>query len=189
MDIRTDIDIDFGNRDTALKDLTYVSASETRETARRKHQSGVYFHDIPVDPMDGMAVWPYKEAEEKGYFKIDFLNNTIYQDVRDEAHLLELLNTDPPWDLFNASDIVARLAHVAQHFHIIKDIQPKSIEDLAICIALIRPGKKYLVGKPRVQIDREIWTKTEGYYFKRAHAMSYAAAIVVQLNLLIEQAG
>ena len=35
----------------------------------------------------------------------------------------------------------------------------------------------------------EVWTKpTDGaYYFKKAHAVAYAHAIVVQMNLICEQ--
>ena len=66
--------------------------------------------------------------------------------------------------------------------------EPRSIEDLAICIALPRPGKAHLINKPRSEINREIWMKTDNYYFKKSHAIAYASAIVVQLNLMIEQA-
>jgi hypothetical protein len=35
----------------------------------------------------------------------------------------------------------------------------------------------------------EVWTKPEddAYYFKKAHAVSYAMAVVVHMNLLCEQ--
>lgn len=187
-DVKTDIDIDFSNRDIALDDLTCIMATETRQGERRRHLSGVYFHDIPVDPLDGLAVWDYQEAEQRGYFKIDFLNNTIYREVRDEAHLVALLNTEPPWEVFDDPEIVAELAHIANYFDVIQMIRPRSIDDLAVCIAIVRPGKVYLIGRPRSQIDREIWAKTEKYHFKRSHAYSYAAAIVVQLNLMVEKA-
>ena len=36
---------------------------------------------------------------------------------------------------------------------------------------------------------KEVWTKPENdeYYFKKAHAVSYAMAVVVHMNLLVEQ--
>lgn len=188
MDVKTDIDIDFYDRSTALADLNYVLAAELRGKERRRHLSGVYFHDIPIDPLDGLAVWDYQTAEQKGFFKIDFLHNTIYKDVRDEAHLVELLSTEPPWEVFDDREIIASLAHIGDYFNIIQIIQPRSIEDLAICIALPRPGKVHLINKPRSEINREIWMKTDKYYFKKSHAIAYASAIVVQLNLMIEQA-
>jgi hypothetical protein len=190
MDVSTDIDIDFFERSAALDGLRFILAVEVRgkEKERRKHASGVYFHDIPTDPLDGMAAWEYQTAEQKGYFKVDLLHNTIYEGVRSEGHLVELLTTEPPWDVFNDTDIVNSLAHLAGHFDVVQFIQPRSIEDLAICIALTRPGKMHLIGKLRSDIDQEIWVKTDKYHFKKSHAIAYASAIVVQLNLLVEKA-
>jgi hypothetical protein len=184
----TDIDIDFIDRAAALDGLRHVAAVIHQQDGRAQHTSGVYFQDIPVDPLDGMAAWDFREAAEHGYFKVDFLVNQIYVGVRDETHLDALLATEPPWHVFNDRAVVSALAHISEHYNIVRTIQPKSIEDLAVCLALIRPGKRYLIGKPRDEIDREIWTKTIKFYFKRSHAISYAAAIIVQLNLLIEKA-
>lgn len=184
----TDIDIDFANRAMALSGLQHVAAVEVRDTERRRHPCGVYFHDIPVDPLDGLAVWDYQTAEAKGFFKIDFINNHIYNDVRDEQHLIELLTTEPPWEWFDHEEIVDHLAHIKGHYPIVHSIQPRCMEDLAVCLALIRPGKVYLIGKPRVVINREIWLPTREYFFKRSHALSFAGSIIVQMNLLVEKA-
>ena len=188
MDVKTDIDIDFFDRNKALEKIEYISAVELRDTERRKHLSGVYFHDIPVNPVDGMAAYEYQDAEKRGYFKVDFLNNSIYKDVRDEKHLVELLVTEPPWEIFQDKDIVQAIAQVGNRFDVVSSIQPSNVDDLAVCIALIRPGKAHLIGKPRHVIDAEIWKKTDGYYFKKSHAYAYALAIVVQMNLLVEKA-
>lgn len=179
----TDIDIDLGDPQAALDGLHYVFAVDRN---RRRHPSGVYFQNIPSDPLDQMAVWDHRVAEQKGYFKIDLLHSSIYDHVRDEAHLDALLATDPPWALFADPAIVKQLAHIGRYYDIVRTIQPQSIADLAVVIALIRPGKRHLVGRPRGEIDQEIWRPTERFYYKQAHATSYAAAIVVQLNLLIE---
>jgi hypothetical protein len=184
----TDIDIDFADRTPALAGLRWVAAVQRRNAHRERHVSGVYFQDIPIDPLDGMAVWDYEDAADRGYFKIDCLNNLIYTGVRDEAHLIDLLVRDPPWDAFADRDIVAALAHIGGHHEIARMIRPRSIIDLAICIALIRPGKRHLVGCSRETIDKEVWIRTEKYYYKKAHAVAFATAIVVQLNLLVEQA-
>lgn len=186
MDVDTDIDIDFPDRDKALNGLRYVAAIEQRGEERRRHMSGVYFQDIPTDPLDCMAVWDYQVAEEKGYFKLDFLVNRIYEGVRDETHLVELLTTEPPWQRLRDQDFVNRLAHLSSHYEVVRTIQPTSIEDLAVCIALIRPGKAHLLYKPRSVIDAEIWQPGEGYCYKKTHSFAYAAAIVVQMNLLID---
>lgn len=182
----TDIDIDFADPAAALVGLRHVAAV-LQNGCRSRHASGVYFQDIPVDPLDNMAVWDYKTAPEHGYFKFDFLANTIYQGVRDNAHLVALMQ-EPPWEVLDDRDVVAKLAHIHDYYDIVQMIQPKSVVDLAICIALPRPGKAHLIGQPRNVIDREIWTKSDQFCFKKAHAISYALSIVVQLNLLIEKA-
>jgi len=63
------------------------------------------------------------------------------------------------------------------------------VEQLAAVLAMIRPAKRHLIGKTWTEIMKEVWTKPEGdeYYFKKAHAVSYAMAVVVHMNLLCEK--
>jgi hypothetical protein len=65
---------------------------------------------------------------------------------------------------------------------------PTSIEQLAAVLAMIRPAKRHLIGKPWTTVMSEVWIKPENndYYFKKSHATAYAAAIVVQMNLICE---
>ena len=189
MCILADIDIDFPNRDNALLYLQHTPAAMIDHRGNRvKHKSGVYFQDIPVNPEDELAAYDYIRAEQFGYFKIDFLANSIYEGVRDEKHLCELLHREPMWELFLEPEVVQELAHVRDYIHVLQIIVPKSIEDLAVCIALIRPGKKHLLNLPRNEIDKEIWIKPQkdAYYYKKSHATAFAASIVVQLNLLTD---
>jgi DNA polymerase III alpha subunit len=67
-------------------------------------------------------------------------------------------------------------------------MEPKSIEELAAILAMIRPAKRYLIGKDWTTVMTEVWTKPENdeYYFKKAHAIAYAHVIVVQMNLICE---
>jgi DNA polymerase III alpha subunit len=183
-----DIDIDFPDRELALSLLQHVPAAMNDRGKRIKHRSGVYFQNIPVNPVDGYAAFTYEQAEKQGYFKIDFLPNSIYEGVRDEAHLAALLDDEPPWELFQEEEVVSKLAQVSNHIQVLKVIKPQSIEDLAVCLALIRPGKTHLLNCDREKIDKEIWSKTEGgYAYKKSHAIAFAASVVVQLNLIIEQ--
>jgi DNA polymerase III alpha subunit len=74
----------------------------------------------------------------------------------------------------------------------LNELKPKSIVELAMVLAMIRPGKKHLIPickeKGFQTIKNEIWTKTDdAYFFKKAHAVSYASVIVVQLNLICEK--
>lgn len=186
--VTTDIDIDFADRDTALDGLLHVAASMEQKDQRSRHPTGVYFQNIPIDPINGNSSLLYEDAADCGYFKIDFLNNSIYADVRDEEHLIELME-DPDWEMLEVPEIVSMLAHIHNSFGLVQTIQPKSVEDLSVVLALMRPGKRHLMGKTRAEIDAEIWKASDGFVFKRAHAIAYAVSIVVQLNLLIEKTG
>jgi hypothetical protein len=189
VDVTTDIDIDFLDREKALEGLSYVSGTIEQRGHRVKHASGVYFQDIPVDPISKTAAYLYEEAESLGYFKIDFLNNSIYAGVRDEDHLEQLMR-EPPWELFESPEIVSMLSQIHSSFNIVNTIKPKSFMDLAVILALIRPGKRHLLSHPRHEIDADIWTKgSDEYFFKKSHAVAFAVSIGVQLNLIIEQTG
>jgi len=189
MKFKSDVDIDLGDRVAALRFLPHIPAMMTSKGTEQAHNTGVYFQNIPTNPLTNLASIQYKQAEELGYFKVDFLNNTVYQGVRDEAHLTELMNREPLWDLLKDPDFVSLLAHVHEHFDIVDVIQPKSVEDLAVVIALIRPGKRHLLHLPRNEIDADIWNipNDGSYCFKKAHSYAYAVSIVVQMNLLVEQ--
>ena len=182
-----DIDIDCKDRDKLLELVRYIPASRD---GTRKHNTGVYVHRIPFDPLSGIATLGYKDAEKRGYFKLDFLNNSVYDKVNSEAHLHELLNTEPDWGLLEHEEFVKELPHIANYADIVGGIKPSSVMDLAVVLALIRPGKRHLVGQPMDIILASIWTKpdNDGYYFKKAHAVAYATTIKIAMNLLVEEA-
>jgi hypothetical protein len=184
-----DIDIDFVDRDSALSLFKHIKASRVDEGTLVKHNTGVYLHEVPVNAVENLCAVPYEEAEDRGYFKVDFLNVGIYKGVRDEAHLVELMNREPLWDLLLDDDFIQNLFHVNGHGSILRQSKPESIEQLAAVLAMIRPAKRYLIGKDWTTIMTEVWTKPENdeYFFKKSHATAYAAAIVVQMNLICEQ--
>ena len=183
-----DIDIDFLDRTVALAKLKHVTASINDNGTFKKHNTGVYCTSIPYNPLTGLSTIDYKQAEERGYFKIDFLNVNIYKGVRDDAHLKQLMETEPLWDLLEQDDFTNLLFHVNGHGSLLRQMKPSSIEELAMCLALIRPAKRHLTGKTWTEIGETIWTKPENgeYYFKKAHAVAYAQAVVVQMNLICE---
>jgi DNA polymerase III alpha subunit len=184
-----DIDIDFLDREQALTLFKHVRASRLEDNKLVKHNTGVYLHEVPVNAVENLCAIPYDIAEEQGYFKIDFLNVGIYKGVRNEAHLIQLMETEPLWELLQDNDFVQNLFHVNGHGSILKQMAPKSIEQLAAVLATIRPAKRYLIGKEWTTVMKEVWTKPESeeYFFKKSHATAYAVAVVVQMNLICEQ--
>lgn len=184
-----DIDVDFLDREQALGLFKHVVAGRVDDGKLVKHNTGVYFHEVPVDPVAGVCSVPYDQAEEQGYFKIDFLNVGIYKGVRDETHLVELMTKEPLWDLLLQEDFSNLLFHVNGHTAILKEMKPTTIEQLAAVLAMIRPAKRYLIGKDWNTVLNEVWKKPESneYFFKKSHATAYAVAIAVQMNLICEQ--
>ncbi len=181
-----DVDIDFIDRDEVLKLFKHTPASIIKEDKIEKHKTGVYFHNIPKEPVTGYSSIDYKKAEERGYFKIDCLNVSIYKDVKNEQELVELMIQEPDWKMLNEQCFVDELFHLNGHFSIVSKLQPKNIEQLAAVLAIIRPAKRSLMHKNWNDIMQEVWVKpTDGsYFFKKSHAVAYAQAIVVQMNLI-----
>ena len=182
-----DIDIDFADRDIILSQLNHRVA---KLDTGKKHNTGVYVTECPHNPVDNLCTVDYKTAEDRGYFKLDFLNVSIYKNVKDETHLISLMNKEPLWELLEHKDFVDQVFHVSGHSDLLKQLKPTSVEQLAATLAIIRPAKRHLADKDWQTIMKEVWTKpTNGeYYFKKAHAMSYAVACVVHMNLICENA-
>ena len=188
--VKTDIDIDVVDREALLVHFDHIPAIiKKKDDTYDKHNSGVYLQPIPYDQLTGLSSIDYKEAEDRGYFKLDFLNNSLYEGIRDEAHLDNLTAKEPIWDLLQHEDVIKNLAHVHNHINVLNVLKPSSIIELAEVLAIIRPAKRHLLNESKSEIKKAVWTKpTDGsYYFKKAHAIAYAVSIVVQLNLFCEQ--
>ena len=183
-----DIDIDFADRTLALNKFKHVIAGIEDTGTFKKHNTGVYCTSVPYNPITGISTINYKDAEARGYFKIDFLNVGVYEGVKDKLHLKKLMETEPLWDLLEQDDFSNLLFHINGHGSILRQMKPKSILQLAAVLAMIRPAKRYLIGKDWDTVMMEVWTKptNDEYYFKKAHAIAYSAAIVVQMNLICE---
>ena len=189
MIVKTDIDIDTKNRSDLLNLIKHTPAGIVKDDVIKKHNTGVYVTDIPKDPLQGVSSIDYTEAEDRGYFKLDILNVSIYEDVKDEDHLLKLISAEPDWSLLEHKEIVEQLFHIHNHFDIVSKLKPKSVEDLAAVLAIIRPAKRNLLNESWTTIRETVWEKPQDgtYFFKKSHAVGYALAIVLQLNLLIEK--
>jgi len=183
---KTDIDIDVKDRDVLLEKLKHIPASIISDGEIKKHNTGVYFTDIPIHPFTNTANIDYKEAEDRGYFKLDILNVSVYEKVKDEKHLQQLIDQEPDWSLLEHKEIVEQLFHIHNHYDIVNKLKPKSVEQLAAVLAIIRPAKRSLLNATWPEIESNVWVKPndDSYYFKKSHAIGYALAICVQMNLM-----
>lgn len=181
-----DVDIDVADRSKVLDNFACHNASLD---GLKKHNTGVYFTDIPVNPITNTSSIDYKEAEQRGYFKLDILNVSLYKDIKNEDHLNKLLSQEPLWELLTEPDFSNQLFHVGEHSAILKKKKPTNLEQLAAVLAMIRPAKRHLIDRTWQVIMTEVWKKPSdgSYYFKKAHAIAYAHAVVLQMNLICEK--
>ena len=181
-----DIDIDFANRDAILSKIKHRVA---KLNTGKKHNTGVYVTEIPHNPFNELSTIDHKVADARGYFKLDFLNVSIYKNVKNEQHLTELMEREPIWQLLEHEDFSEKVFHLNGHSALLKQLKPKSVSQLAATLAIIRPAKRHLADKSWETIMKEVWIKpTNGdYFFKKAHAVGYAMACVVHMNLLCEE--
>lgn len=189
MKLEYDIDIDFGDREQILSLIKHIPAAMRKVKPMRRHSTGVHITKVPYDPVNNMASIDYKEAEERGYFKLDLLNVHVYSQVKDEQHLEELMQ-EPDWSLLKNREVVEQLIHLGNHYDTMNRLPEPidSIPRLAMFLALIRPAKRHLIGKTWSEVNKSVWDKEDdGYAFKKAHGIAYAHLVVVHMNLLKEK--
>lgn len=182
-----DIDIDFADRTKVLELIDTVPAMQRHQGEIRRHNSGVYVTDVPWDPINQCAAIDYQEAEQRGYFKLDLLNMSVYQAIRDQEHYQELLSMEPPWSRLQDSEFVEQIVHIGNHYEtLLKMPEPvDSIARMAMFLAVIRPGKRHLIGQTWKEVAVTVWdTAADGYSFKKAHAVSYAVLVTLHMNLI-----
>jgi hypothetical protein len=180
-----DIDIDFADREKILSLIRHVPARQTTEG--RKHNSGVYVTDIPYDPLNGCAALDYKQAEDRNYFKIDFLNMSVYQLIKDPDHYQQMLSNPPNWQrIWTDPAWASRLVHIGNYTDLLGTMKPDSLPRMAAFISVIRPGKAHLQNRPWNEVFDSVWDgdDSRGYVFKKSHAISYSALVALHMNLL-----
>ena len=182
-----DIDIDFADRELVLKLIQHTPARQEVQGQVRRHNSGVYVTDIPHDPINGCAAIDYEQAEQRGYFKIDFLNMNVYKLVNSPEHYQEMLAAAPPWDrLWQDINWSKQLVHVGNYTDLLKNMRPSTIPQMAAFISIIRPGKVHLQNQSWRDVFATVWdgNDSQGYTFKKSHSLSYAMLVVLHMNLL-----
>jgi hypothetical protein len=183
--VKADIDIDFADRDHVLKLIQHVPARQTAQG--RRHNSGIYVTDIPWDAVNGCAAIDYEQAEQRGYFKLDFLNMSVYQLVRDNQHYQDMLARTPNWSrLWQDPTWAQQLVHVGNYTDLLATMRPDSIARMAAFIAIIRPGKAHLQDQPWDQVFASVWDgdDSRGFVFKKSHSVGYAQLVALHMNLI-----
>lgn len=189
MTTHADIDIDVPDRQILLDIIKHIPAKQVVDGKVRKHNSGVYITNIPVDPLNKCAALDFHEAEQRGYFKIDLLNMSVYKLIRDPEHYEALMSKEPNWQrLWEDSEWASKLTHVGNYTALLNTMRPDNIPRMAAFISVIRPGKAHLQNKPWDQVFAEVWNgdDSKGYTFKKSHSLGYAHLVALHMNLLEE---
>lgn len=182
-----DIDIDLADRNQILQLIRATSAQQLHQGQVKKHSSGVYVTDIPLDPVNQHAALDYETAEQLGYFKIDLLNMSVYQLIKNPEHYEHLLAQEPNWSrLWTDTTWSSQLVHVGNYTDLLQTMRPDSVPRMAAFISIIRPGKAHLKNKPWEEVFASVWDgdSSRGFVFKQSHAISYAALVALHMNLL-----
>jgi hypothetical protein len=182
-----DIDLDFADRNKILSLIQHTPARQLHQEQVRRHNSGVYVTDIPYDPVNQCAAIDYEAAEARGYFKIDFLNMSVYQLIKSPEHYEQMLSATPPWQrLWQDRAWVSQLVHVGNYTNLLAEMKPDSIPRMAAFISIIRPGKAHLQNQSWDRVFESVWDgdSSQGYTFKKAHALSYSMLVALHMNLL-----
>jgi hypothetical protein len=186
-----DIDLDLADRDQLLKLIQAIPARQMHQGQVRRHNSGVYVTGIPYDPVNQCAAIDYETAEQRGYFKIDLLNMSVYNLVKSPEHYQTMLNKEPNWArLWTDIEWVKQLVHVGNYAELLKQMKPDSIPRMAAFISIIRPGKAHLQGRPWSEVFESVWDgdASRGFVFKKAHSLGYAMLVTLHMNLLSQPA-
>lgn len=207
-----DVDLDVGDREKAFTIFPKAVRASVLHTDNktpdfpklRPHPDGFYFQYVPVDAETGLSAFPYKQAEDFGYGKVDILSMHVYSMIESEEKLKELMNAPVDWNwfiderFFKNEDPSYQIAHLASWYWLCKMYPPKSVEDLATLIALKLPAKNYMIPKSAgagqkytwEQITERIWGKRDdepkcnSKPFKKSHAVAYALLVVIHAQLI-----
>lgn len=169
---------------------SWVRAAVLKDGKITAHPCGVYPQAIARDPFTKLAAIPYEEAEDLGYLKVDMLHLEVYRHFRDRAEIEQLLKIEPDWSLLQLPSAWPKLFQLSKHGELLQKVKPRDIQSLADVMALIRPGKKGLLGlylKEKMACRRVLYAKDdEGYSFKKSHALSYSLVVWLQLHLIAQ---
>jgi len=183
-----DIDIDVStqiNPSDIFENIIPASIVENGEL--KKHNVGYYFQNMPVDNITGLSAIPYKKALDFDYFKIDIIHLKLLDYFNSKKELLDYTHKEPKWEMLWDKKVVPKLFHLSKSYDLLNKIRPKSVLEIADCLALIRPGKQKLINsyiKDKNAIRPELYNKTRNSDLRKSHALPYAYLIIAQLNLI-----
>jgi hypothetical protein len=100
---------------------------------------------------------------------------------------------EPNWSKLHDRTFFEQLIHVGKHYETMAKMPEDitSIPRMAMFLAVIRPGKRHLIGKTWAEVSQTVWDKAglDSYSFKKSHSVAYAQLVAVHMNILEETNG
>ena len=201
-----DLDIPSINSESIRKGLDRASV-KTEKGDYQPHPAGVYFYKS-IPQFNNQSILDYKVMEENEYQKIDILNNTYLDNISNEEMIefVDLIEEEEIdwktlWEFENPYQL-------SKYPGILREFKVSSVLDLAIVLAIIRPGSLQNYDKMKTFIhtdkilnkksekDREILKFTYGipvfdeqfkelgindgkYRYKKPHSLGYAYVLLI----------
>ena len=136
----SDLDLDIPAKESDIIREGLLRATVLNE--RGEYQpppAGVYFYNN-IPSYDGFSVLDYKTMEDNHFQKIDILNNSYLDDISSDelAEYIQIIeDEDIDWDKLWEYTSAYQLG---KYPGILREFKVSSIIDVAIILALIRPG-------------------------------------------------
>lgn len=159
----SDLDVDIPSLESdAIKGDLVRSCVKNDRGELQLHPAGVYFYKS-VPSFEMMAVIDYKHMEKKNYQKIDILNNTFLDDISKEeydSYINKIEDGDIKWEQLWEYESPYQLS---KYPGILREFKVASIMDVAIVLAIIRPGsvQNYEKMKHYIHTDKLLNKKTD----------------------------
>lgn len=204
----SDLDLDIPSMDSTKIRLGLIRARVKSEKGGfQPHPAGVYFYkNIPS--YESFSILDYKEMEQHNYQKIDILNNTYLDNITaDDMNnfVKKIENEDIDWKLLWSYTETYQLS---KYPGILREFKVSSVLDIAIVLAIIRPGSIKNYDKMKTYIhtnvildkksdsEKDILRETYGipvfdeqfkalglnddnYRYKKPHSLGYAYVLLI----------
>ena len=204
----SDLDLDIPAKKSDKIKNNLIRATILNEHGNlQPHPAGVYFYNS-IPSFNEFTVLDYKEMEGKQFQKIDILNNSYLDDITSEEldGYIELIeNEEIDWKKLWTYEEPYQLG---KYPGILREFKVASVFDVAIILALIRPGaisnydkmKKYIHTDKLLEIKtieaQKILKETYGipifdeqfkalnkddgkYRYKKPHSIGYAYVLLI----------
>ena len=201
-----DLDIPSMKSDEIRKGLIRSSVL-TEKGDYQSHPAGVYFYkSIPA--YKNIALIDYKTMEQNNYQKIDILNNTYLDNITNDemTNFVKLIEKEEiDWDALYEFEEPYQLGNYPG---ILREFKVRSVIDVAIILAVIRPGsvknydklKKFIhtnkILDKKSEKERKILKDTYGipvfdeqfkelgiddgkFRYKKPHSIGYAYVLLI----------